>query len=246
MKRKHFVVTLLLGSLFLFQGCAQLQQILSQVVSQEPETPTLTLEEVVNGLKEALTVGADNSVNVASKTDGFFKNPELFIPFPPEAIKVKEVLEKAGLKKPVNDFVLSLNRAAEDASKRAFPIFKKAIIEMTFTDAMGILKGNETAATDYLKAKTTQQLIEEFAPIARQSIEKVQVTSYWNPIVTNYNRITFITGGEEVNPNLEEYITEKTIDGLFLLVAEEEALIRKDPVARITDLLKKVFSEEWR
>lgn len=245
MKRRLFIVSLFLGSLFLFQGCAQLQHILNQVASQETDAPKLTLEEVVNGLKEALTVGAGNSVGIASKTDGFFKNPELFIPFPPEAIKVKNTLEKAGLKKPVNDFILSLNRAAEDASKRALPVFKKAITEMTFSDAMGILKGNETAATDYLKTKTTQQLIEEFAPIARKSIERVEVTSYWNPIVTNYNRLTFLTGGEEVNPNLEEYITEKAIEGLFKLIAEEEALIRKDPVARITDLLRKVFSEEW-
>ncbi|MDD2550480.1 MAG: DUF4197 domain-containing protein, partial [Bacteroidales bacterium] len=176
--------------------------------------------------------------------DGFFKNPQLFVPFPQEAIKVKNTLEAAGLNQPVNNFVLSLNIAAEDASKRALPIFKKAIIGMSFTDAMGVLKGNETAATDYLRAKTTNQLKAEFTPVVRQSISKVKVTSYWNPIVTNYNRLTLLTGAEQVNPNLEEYITERTIDGLFTLIAKEEALIRKDPAARVSDILRKVFSQQ--
>ncbi|HPF94022.1 MAG TPA: DUF4197 domain-containing protein, partial [Tenuifilaceae bacterium] len=149
-----------------------------------------------------------------------------------------------GLNKPVNDFVLSLNRSAEDASNRALPIFKDAIASMSITDAMGILKGSETAATDYLRQKTTSQLKAEFSPIVRQSISKVNVTSYWNPIATNYNRLTLLTGGEQVNPNLEEYITEKTIDGLFTLIANEEAKIRKDPAARVTEILRKVFSQQ--
>lgn len=245
MKKKLYLAPLSLAIFLLVAACGQFNFPINFPLPDQ-KAPGLTTQEVISGLKEALTVGAGNSVGLASKTDGFFKNAELFIPFPPEAIKVKNTLEKAGLTKPVNDFVLSLNRAAEDASSRALPIFKKAIIEMTFSDAMGILKGNETAATDYLKAKTTQQLKQEFSPEIKKSIDKVKVTSYWNPLVTNYNRITFITGGEEVNPNLEEYITEKTIDGLFSLIAKEETLIRKDPVARITDLLKKVFSEEWR
>jgi hypothetical protein len=137
--------------------------------------------------------------------------------------------------------VLSLNRAAEDASKRAFPIFKSAITTMTITDAIGILKGGDNAATNYLRSKTTSKLKAEFQPVVKQSISTVKVTSYWNPIVTNYNRLTLLTGGGQVNPNLEEYITDRAIEGLFILVAEEEALIRKDPAARVTDILKKVF-----
>ena len=204
----------------------------------------LTNAEVVQGLKEALTVGTRNSVDIASKTDGFYKNPQLFIPFPEEAIRVKNTLENAGLNKPVNDFVLSLNRAAEDASARAFPIFRNAITTMTITDAMGILRGGETSATDYLRARTTNQLKAEFQPVVRESISKVRVTNYWNPIVTNYNRLTVFSGGEQVNPNLEEYITDKAIEGLFTLIAKEEALIRKDPAARVNDILRRVFGSQ--
>lgn len=209
-----------------------------------PQKKALTTEEIIGGLKEALTVGAENSVGFASKVDGFYKNPLLSIPFPEEAIQVKNTLEKAGIQKPVDDFVVSLNRAAEDASKRAFPILKNAIVSMTITDALGILKGGETAATDYLREKTTTELTKEFAPVVRNSIANVNVTSYWDPIVTNYNRITFLTGGEKVNPNLEEYVTERAINGLFTLIAAEEQQIRKDPVARVTDLLRKVFAEQ--
>ncbi|MDD2196654.1 MAG: DUF4197 domain-containing protein [Bacteroidales bacterium] len=228
--------------ILLIGGCGQFNFPADFKLPQQ--TQGLTSAEVIKGLKEALTVGAGNSVSFASKTDGFYKNPLLFVAFPPEAIKVKNTLESAGLNKPVDNFILSLNRAAEDASKRALPILKDAILGMTITDAMGILKGNETAATDYLKRKTTNHLKAEFTPVVRQSINKVDVTSYWNPIVTNYNRLTLLTGAEQVNPNLEEYITEKTIEGLFTLIAKEEVLIRKDPAARVTDILRKVFAEQ--
>ncbi len=241
---KRFVIQILVATTLLFSanGCGQFNFPM-ELPGGTQQSAGLTNAEIIQGLKEALTVGAQNSVNVASKVDGFYKNPQLFIPFPPEAIKVKNTLESAGIQKPVDDFILSLNRAAEDASKRAFPIFKNAITSMTITDAMGILKGADNAATEYLKAKTTNQLKTEFQPVVRQSISTVKVTSYWNPVVTNYNRLTLLTGGEQVNPNLEEYITERAIEGLFTLVAKEEALIRKDPAARVTDILKKVFGQ---
>ncbi|MDY0200727.1 MAG: DUF4197 domain-containing protein [Bacteroidales bacterium] len=231
-----------LAIFLLIGGCGQFNFPTDFKLPQQ--TQALTTAEVIKGLKEALTVGATNSVGFASKTDGFFKNPQLFVPFPEEAIKVKNTLESAGLNQPVDNFILSLNRAAEDASKRALPIFRDAIINMSITDAMGILKGNQTAATDYLKAKTKSQLKAEFSPVVRQSISNVKVTSYWNPIATNYNRLTLLTGAEQVNPNLEEYITERTIDGLFTLIAKEEALIRKDPAARVSDILRKVFAQQ--
>ena len=241
MRKGHVIISVLIG--LMISACGQFNFPTDFPLPQQ-QAPGLSNAEVIKGLKEALTVGATNSVSFASKTDGFFKNPQLFIPFPPEAIKVKNTLEAVGLNKPVNDFVLSLNRSAEDASNRALPIFKDAIASMSITDAMGILKGSETAATDYLRQKTTSQLKAEFSPIVRQSISKVNVTSYWNPIATNYNRLTLLTGGEQVNPNLEEYITEKTIDGLFTLIANEEAKIRKDPAARVTEILRKVFSQQ--
>jgi hypothetical protein len=226
--------------LVLANGCGQFNFPM-ELPGASQQSVGLTNSEIIQGLKEALTVGAQNSVNIGSKTDGFFRNQQLFIPFPEEAVKVKKTLESAGIQKPVDDFVLSLNRAAEDASKRAFPIFKSAITTMTITDAMGILKGGDNAATNYLRSKTTSKLKAEFQPVVKQSISTVKVTSYWNPIVTNYNRLTLLTGGGQVNPNLEEYITDRAIEGLFILVAEEEALIRKDPAARVTDILKKVF-----
>jgi hypothetical protein len=226
-------------ALVFFVGCGQFNFPTNLPIPQQQVG--LSNAEVIQGLKEALTVGAQNSSTNASQIDGFFKNPILFIPFPEEAIKVKKTLESAGLKKPIDDFILSLNRAAEDASKRAFPIFKNAILSMSISDAMGILKGKENAATEYLRIKTTEQLKVEFKPIVKQSISSVKVTSYWNPISTNYNRLTLLTGGEQVNPNLEDYITDKTIEGLFKLVAIEEAKIRKDPLARVSDILKKVF-----
>lgn len=237
---KKIVTPLLISALVLCSsGCGQFN-----FPVDFPTTSSdggLTTAEVVKGLKEALTVGSKNSANSASKTDGFYKNALIFIPFPPEAIKVKNTLESAGLSNLTNDFVLSLNRAAEDASKKAFPIFSEAITSMTINDAMGILKGADDAATTYLKNKTSAQLKAEFKPIIKKSIDNVKVTSYWNPIATNYNRFTALTGGEQVNPNLEEYITDKAMEGLFKLIAKEEALIRKDPAARVTDILKKVF-----
>lgn len=242
MKRSNYLLALPLLAFIALAGCSQLNFPTDLSILQQGKG--LSTAEVVQGLKEALTLGAEKSANSASQTDGFYKNVQLFIPFPPEAIKVKNTLEKVGLNKPINDFVMSLNRAAEDASKRAFPIFKSAIISMTISDAMGILKGSNNAATDFLRSKTYSQLKDEFKPIVRQSISTVKVTNYWNPVATNYNRLTMLTGGGQVNPNLEEYITEKAIDGLFKLVANEEVLIRKDPAARVTEILKKVFAQQ--
>lgn len=236
---KNIRFTIAFSIIVLLYGCAQLN--LQMPSPTGNQNAGLTTNEVIRGLKEALDLGAKKSGQEASKVNGFYKNQLLFIPFPPEAIKVKNTLEKAGLQKPVDDFVLSLNRAAEDAAQRAYPIFASAITGMTITDAMGILKGADNAATNYLKEKTTLQLKAEFKPIVKQSIDKVKVTSYWNPVVTNYNRLTLLTGGEQVNPDLENYITDKAIEGLFKLVEDEEKLIRKDPTARITDILKKVF-----
>lgn len=204
----------------------------------------LSNTEIINGLKEALKIGAQNSTGNASAVDGFYKNQLLFIPFPQEAIEVKNTLEKAGFKKPVDDFVLSLNRAAEEASKKAYPIFADAILGMSITDAMGILKGADNAATSYLKTKTSQQLAAAFKPIVNEALQKVKVTSYWTPVVNTYNKLTILTGTKQVNPNLEEYVTGKAIDGLFVLIANEEAKIRKDPAARVTELLKKVFAKQ--
>ena len=198
----------------------------------------LSNEEVVQGLKEALTVGTNNSGAAASKLDGFNGNPLIKIPFPPEAAKMESTLKGMGMEKKIDEFVLNLNRAAEDAAKEAAPIFVNAIKGMTIGDGFTILKGADTAATHYLKDKTTADLKVQFKPKVVAAIEKVKVTSYWNPLITKYNKIPMVT---KLNPDLEEYVTAKAIEGLFKLVAEEEIKIRKDPSARISDILKKVF-----
>ncbi|MDI3527690.1 MAG: hypothetical protein PWR03_1873 [Tenuifilum sp.] len=209
--------------------------------AQSSTTPKLTSAEVVEGLKEALKVGAKNSTALASKVDGFYKNPKIFIPFPPEAEKVKEKLIDAGFNKQVDRFTLTLNRAAEEATKKALPIFTDAIFKMTFTDAMSILNGPDNAATEYFRKTTSDNLYKAFKPVVSDAIKTVKLTSYWEPIATTYNRLTIITGGKAVNPDLEDYVTRKAIDGLFVLIEQEEQKIRKDPAARVTDILKKVF-----
>lgn len=199
---------------------------------------SLTNDEVIKGLREALTVGTGNAASFASKVDGFNKNPKIRIPFPPEAIKVKNTAEDLGLHDQVNEFVLTLNRAAEEAAKEAAPVFINAIKGMSIKDGFTILKGEDNAATVYLRDKTNAELYAKFLPIVKSAINKVEVTKYWNPLITTYNKVPF---SQKMNPDLEAYVTEKALDGLFILLAEEELKIRKDPAARVTDILKKVF-----
>lgn len=199
---------------------------------------SLSNEDVVKGLKEALTVGANNSTAFASKVDGFYNNAAIKIPFPPEAEKVKTTLENVGMKPQVDKFVLTLNRAAEEAAKNAAPVFINAIKGMSIGDGFTILKGQDNAATQYLKDKTSIELSEKFKPIIKSAIQKVEVTKYWNPLITKYNSIPLV---QKQNPNLDDYVSKKALEGLFKLLADEELKIRKDPAARVSDILKKVF-----
>jgi hypothetical protein len=237
---KKIIFAIVFASLLL-GGCAELNVLLSE---SQGTSGGLTTAEVIRGLKEALVIGAEHSVTSASAEDGFFGNPLIYIPFPPEAVTVKNTLEKAGFISIVKDFEKSLNRAGEDAVKKAFPIFKDAITKMTITDAMNILRGPEDAATMYLQSNTEDDLRQAFLPVARASIEKVDVTGYWRPVANVYNQIAALTGGQQVNPDLTEYVTQKSLDGLFILIAKEEKEIRKNPAARITDLLKRVFGAQ--
>lgn len=204
----------------------------------------LTTSEVTSGLKEALVKGTNFAVDLSSVKDGFYKNPRLFIPFPEEAEKVKEAALKLGLSGQVNKFEETLNRAAEQAVKEAKPIFVNAITSMTVEDAFGLLKGGDNAATDYLKRKTSDQLFQKFQPKVNQAVNQVELTKYWDPLAKAYNTSTALTGGQKVEPNLTEYITQRSIDGLFTLIADEEKNIRDNPAARVTDLLKKVFGSD--
>jgi hypothetical protein len=157
---------------------------------------------------------------------------------PEEAKKVEQKLRSIGMGKQVDNAILSMNRAAEDAAQSATPIFINAIKGITINDGLGILKGGDFAATNYLKAKTLSQLTEAFRPIIEQSLQKVNATKYWNTVFSTYNTFS----REKVNTDLTAYVTEKAMAGIFYQVGLEEQKIRKDPVARTTDILKKVFS----
>jgi len=206
----------------------------------KPKKKPLTNDEVIRGLKEALNVGTNNSTSAASKVDGFYKNPLILIPFPAEAEKVKKTAVNFGMQKQVDEFVMTLNRAAEEASKEAAPVFLEAIKGMSISDGFSILKGSDSAATQYLQDKTTNSLSVKFIPIIKKAIDKVEVTKYWNPLITTYNKVP---GVEKQNPDLEKYVTTKAMEGLFKLIAKEEKKIRTDPLAQVTDLLKKVFGK---
>ncbi|HNF28748.1 MAG TPA: DUF4197 domain-containing protein [Chitinophagaceae bacterium] len=198
----------------------------------------LSTEEVVQGLKEALTVGAEKSANQLSNVDGFFKNEAIKILLPPEAKKVQDALSKIpGGSKYVEDAILSMNRAAEDAAKSAAPIFINAIKNMSFADAWEILKGSDSAATKYLKQQTSKPLTDAFRPIIDKSLAKVNATQHWNTVFSTYNKFSF----KKINPDLASYVTEKALEGIFYQLAQEELKIRKDPIAQTTNLLKKVF-----
>jgi broad specificity polyphosphatase/5'/3'-nucleotidase SurE len=211
---------------------------IKNTVSGSNSGNNLSNDEVIKGLREALTVGTNNATSLVSKTDGFYKNPSIKIPFPQDAIRVKEVCESIGMKPQVDKFVLTLNRAAEEASKEAAPIFINTIKSMSVSDGFSILKGADNAATKYLQDKTYSELKQKFKPIVKNALTKVEITKYWSPLITTYNKTP---GVQKMNPDLEEYVTIKALDGLFKMIAQEELKIRKDPAARITDLLKKVF-----
>lgn len=212
----------------------------SSVKNTSSSTPKkgLTVKETTEGLFDALLVGAENSSQQASKKDGFYKNVAIKILFPPEAQKVREAAVNVGLTPLVDRFELSLNRAAEDAAKEAKPVLVGAIKQIKFKDVWEILFGGKTAATEYLRAKTEPQLLEKFRPIVRQSIGREEVTKHWQPLASAYNSIPFV---KKVDPDLEEYVTRKTVDGLFTLIAEEERTIRENPIARVSEVLQKVF-----
>ncbi|MGP8214590.1 MAG: DUF4197 domain-containing protein [Bacteroidia bacterium] len=201
----------------------------------------LSNDDIVNGLKEALKVGSSNAGSSASKTDGFFKDSLIKIPFPPDAQKVKDLAVKTGQQKQVDDFVLSLNRAAEQAAIKAAPIFADAITSMTIGDGLSILKGANDAATQYMKSKTSQQLHDAFLPIVKAAIQSVNVTKYWTPMAEAYNQTTMFSRQPKVNTDLNEYVTQQALKGLFILMAQEELKIRQNPAARVSDILKKVF-----
>jgi len=224
-------------------GCtsAQINKAISDVKSISDGQP-LTTSEVGDGLKEALVKGITVGSDLASQTDGYFKNPQIKIPFPPDVKRVEDRLRQIGLNNEVDKFIVTLNRGAEDAAKEAKPIFVTAIKSLTIEDAWGILKGQPDAATQYLKRTTSPQLREKFKPVIQTSLDKVSATKYYSDLVNTYNKIPLV---EKVNPDLNEYATNLAMQGLFTMIASEEKKIRDNPTERTTDLLRKVFSSQY-
>lgn len=239
--KKIIVLGLLSFSTLLLPSCDTLNEIAGGLSNPNGGTPSLTNGEVISGLKEALNIGIGNAVSTSSIVNGFLNNSKIRLPFPQEAIKVKETAEKLGLTGQVKKFEETLNHAAEEAVKEALPIFKNAITGMTIQDGFQILNGGNGAATSYLKSHTQTQLINAFSPKVANAINKVGLTSIWEPIATKYNTAAPLLGYNKVNPDLNKYITERAIDGLFKLVNDEENKIRENVGARVTDLLQKVF-----
>lgn len=197
----------------------------------------LTNDNMIEGLMEGLKMGINAAAGSASKSDGFFKNPEIFIPFPKEAEPMRKTLEKT-MKPQVDDFVMKLNRAAEKASEKAGPIFLDALKQMTFTDALTILQSKEDAATQYLKGKTMGPLTDAFAPVINDALSTVGATQAWSLLSNAYNMIPFVT---KVNPDLGKYTTELALVGIFKLVSQEEMKIRKDPAGFGNSVIQNVF-----
>ena len=202
-------------------------------------TGALSNADIINGLKQALSIGTDNSAKKLNKADGFFANAAIKILMPDEAKKAENTLRQFGMGSLVDKAVLSMNRAAEDAAGGITNIFLDAIKGMTLTDGLSILRGGDFAATDYLKKNTTLQLTEKMRPVIEKSLAKTDATKYWKDVFTAYNTFSKQT----VNTDISAYVTEKSMAGIFYSIGEEEQKIRKDPAAQVTDLLKKVFAK---
>jgi hypothetical protein len=203
----------------------------------------LTEGEAGQGIKQALGNGLVNAVLHLNKEDGFFKDLVYKVLLPPDAKKIENTLRDLGMSKMVDKAILQINRGAEDAVGTAKPIFADAITSLSLTDAINIVRGGERAATDYFRNKTLDKLVAAFSPVIKNSLDKVNATKYYGDIVTTYNN--FPTTFKKVNPDLPSFVTGKATDALFDMVAKEEKNIRENPIARTTEILKKVFGQKW-
>jgi len=202
----------------------------------------LSNADIVNGLKEALNVGTKNASTKLNTTNGFFSNQLVKIALPQDVKNIESTLRSFGFNSLCDKLIMSLNRAAEDASGKAIPIFANAIMAMSITDGVNILRGGNNAATEFLKRTTTASLTSAFRPVIESSLRKVNATTYWNEVFKTYNKLPITK--KKVNTDLTAYVTERALNGLFISVAEEEANIRKNPAAQVTGLLQKVFGRK--
>jgi hypothetical protein len=204
------------------------------------EKSGLSDAKIGSGLKEALKIGTENAVGLTGKTDGYFLNQAIKILMPEKLRTLEKGLRAVGYGPQVDEFVLSMNRAAERAAPAAKQIFWDAIGEMTFEDVRKIWSGNETAATDYFKEKTTDKLTAAFRPVVDKAMNEVGVTRQYKELVGKYESIPFV---KKETFDIDGYVVSKALDGLFHMVGEEERKIRTNPQARVTDLLKEVFAK---
>lgn len=233
-------IVLLSALTLVFSSCDVLQEIVDTSLSQPA---ALTSGEIASGLKQALEFGITEGATKLSQQDGYFKSAYKIL-LPPEARKVTEKLKSIpGFTNVENIILEKINRGAEDAAKKAAPIFKNAITSMTFNDALGILMGNQNAATRYLQNATTNKLYAEFNPVIAESLDKFSARKYWADAVNAYNKIPLV---EKANPDLDDYVTKQALTGLFSMVEKKEIEIRTNIASRTTDLLKKVFAKQDR
>ncbi len=219
-------------------GCEQLLKMVEDASAGMDTTPTQT--EIVQGLKQALAEGTTRAVLNLSQEGGYAKDPTVFIPFPAEAQFAADKLRDIGFGNLVDDFVKRLNQGAEKGAKEAAPIFKEAIVNMTFADARNILLGQDRrAATTYFETNTRAALYNTFSPKIKTVLEEVNAVQIWSQITTRYNQIPLVRN--KVETDIVKYATNKALDGLFLKLSIEEEKIRQDPLARTSDILKKVF-----
>lgn len=242
--KKVFILSALIISTYSIQAQSfgKALKSVSDKVSGENKSG-LSNSEIVDGLKEALEIGAEKAVTSASAVDGFNKNPKIYIPFPEEAEAVKSAAVKLGQSEKVEVFEEKMNRAAEQATKEATSILVNAITSMSVQDGYNILRGDDNAATKYLKSTSEEELKAKFQPIVNKAIADVDLMKYWEPLAKAYNTTSRFTGKSAVDPDLEVYVTQKAIDGLFVLIAEQEAKIRNNPAEQVTATLKKVFGQ---
>jgi hypothetical protein len=220
---------------------ADLKGILDTVKQAASGESSLTNDEIIQGLKEALKVGTQNAVSTVSKADGYYKNPDIKIPLPEEIESAGKYLRLAGYESKVDEFEQSMNRAAEQAAPEAKKIFWKAVRKMKIGDAQKILDGPDTAATGYFKDNTYADLQNIFKPIVKETMGQVGVTRQFQDI---NNKLSSIPLADKASVDLDQYVTDKSLDGLFFMLAAEEKKIRQDPAARVSDILKKVFGNQ--
>lgn len=245
MRIRYTFFLLLAALLFAAPAQAQFGKLLKQASDKADAVLSgnspLSEEEIGKGLKEALNQGVDKAVTSLSAADGYYASPyKIFLPEEAQAI-ISKVSALPGFSNVEQDLTERINRAAETAASKAAPIFVDAIKGLTFKDAMNLLLGEQDAATRYLQSSTSSPLAAEFQPVIRASLDEVNANEYWNKVVTAYNKLPFV---KKTNPELDAYVTERALEGLFGLIEVKESELRQNPALRNTDLLKRVFARQ--